>query len=306
MSRYRDVLLFFLLAALWGGSFVAIEVGLEYLPPVLYAAYRFDIAAALMLAYVFAIEDDPLPRTGGDLLAIALSGGLIVAGNNALLFVGQQYTTSGIASIVYSLVPIMTVAVAVVMTGASGLDTRGAIGVGLGIVGVGLVAQPDPNNLAAGVTLGVSLIFLGVISVSIGSVWLREVNSTCSAMALTAWAMLAGGLFLHGFSLGIGERVVIPSTEPVAIAALLFLAVFASAVAYSIYFTLLERVGPFQINLVSYVVPVLATVTGWALLNEPVTWLTVLGFVVIVIGFGLLKRHEIAAEVPKIREYVPF
>ena len=91
MSRYRDVLLFFLLAGLWGGSFVAIEVGLAYYPPVLYAAYRFDIAALVLVTYVLLTESAPLPRTHGDAAAIGLSGGLNVAINNSLLFAGQQY-----------------------------------------------------------------------------------------------------------------------------------------------------------------------------------------------------------------------
>lgn len=301
VSRYRDFLLFVTLAGLWGGSFVAIEVGLAYLPPVLYAAYRFDVAALLLVSYVLLTESDPLPRTGPDWLAIALSGGFIVAANNSLLFVGQQYTTSGVAAIVYSLVPIMTAAVAALATGQSDLGPRGLAGVVLGVVGVGLVAQPDPNNLASGVAFGVTLIFVGVIAVAIGSVGLRRLTTSCSSLGLTAWAMLLGGLLMHGFSLGRGEPQLFPSAEPVAIAALLFLGVLSSAVAYTIYFTLLARVGPFQINLVSYLVPVVATITGWVLLDEPVTWLTVAGFGVIVCGFVLIKRRAIAAELPRVR-----
>ncbi|WP_459882545.1 DMT family transporter [Halorubrum gandharaense] len=300
MSRYRDVLLFFTLALLWGGSFVAIEVGLDYYPPVLYAAYRFDIAALLLVSYVLLTESDAIPRTRGDLAAIGFSGGLSVAANNSLLFVGQQYTTSGIASITYSLVPIVTAAVAAAWVGGSDLDARGMIGVVLAFLGVALVAQPDPANLAGGVTVGVALIAVGVIAVSVGSVGLRTVETTFSSIALTGWAMLFGGLLMHGFSVGLGE----PQGPPVFLAeplvALLFLSVCSSAVAYSIYFTLLDRLGAFEINLVSYVVPVVATVAGVLLLGETVTWLTVAGFVVIVAGFGLVKRHAIAEEVPKL------
>ncbi|GAB6880412.1 EamA family transporter [Halorubrum gandharaense] len=294
------MLLFFTLALLWGGSFVAIEVGLDYYPPVLYAAYRFDIAALLLVSYVLLTESDAIPRTRGDLAAIGFSGGLSVAANNSLLFVGQQYTTSGIASITYSLVPIVTAAVAAAWVGGSDLDARGMIGVVLAFLGVALVAQPDPANLAGGVTVGVALIAVGVIAVSVGSVGLRTVETTFSSIALTGWAMLFGGLLMHGFSVGLGE----PQGPPVFLAeplvALLFLSVCSSAVAYSIYFTLLDRLGAFEINLVSYVVPVVATVAGVLLLGETVTWLTVAGFVVIVAGFGLVKRHAIAEEVPKL------
>ncbi|OYR59128.1 DMT family transporter [Halorubrum halodurans] len=300
MSRYRDVLLFFLLATLWGGSFVAIEVGLAYYPPVLYAAYRFDIAALVLVTYVLLTESSPLPRTRGDLAAIGLSGGFNVAVNNSLLFTGQQYTTSGIASITYSLVPIVTAAVASLWIGESSLDARGSLGVVLAFVGVGLVAQPDPANLTGGVTIGVALIFVGVVSVSFSSVGLRVVETTFSSVALTGWAMLFGGLLMHGFSLGLGEGQRLPATELPALVALGFLGVLSSAVAYSIYFTLLARLGAFEINLVSYVVPVVATVAGAVLLAEPVTVTTVAGFVTILGGFGLVKRHAIAEEVPKL------
>ncbi|PAU82693.1 EamA family transporter [Halorubrum salipaludis] len=300
MSRYRDVVLFFALATLWGGSFVAIEVGLDYYPPVLYAAYRFDVAALALVSYVLLTESGPLPRTRGDLAAIGFSGGLSVAANNSLLFVGQQYTTSGIASITYSLVPIATAAVAALWIGGSDLDARGALGVVLAFVGVGLVAQPDPANLAGGVTIGVGLISVGVLAVAVGSVGLRTVETSFSSIALTGWAMLFGALVIHGLSLGLGESQQLPSAELPAVGALLFLGVLSSAVAYTIYFTLLDRLGAFEINLVSYVVPVVATVAGAVLLAEPVTPLTVAGFAVIVVGFALLKRHAIAEEVPRL------
>ena len=300
MSRYRDIILFLVLALLWGGSFVAIEVGLDYYPPVLYAAYRFDLAALVLVSYLFLTKSSPIPRTRGDAAAIGFSGGLSVAANNSLLFVGQQYTTSGVASITYSLVPIATAAVAAAWIGGSDLDARGGLGIVLAFIGVGLVAQPDPANLAGGVTIGVGLISVGVIAVAVGSVGLRTVETTLSSVALTGWAMLFGALLIHGFSLGLGEPQRLPSTALPALGALLFLGVLASAVAYVIYFTLLDRLGPFEINLVSYVVPVVATVTGAVLLAEPVTALTIAGFAVIVVGFALLKRHAIADEVPRL------
>lgn len=301
MSRYRDVALFCLLALFWGGSFVAIEVGLDFYPPVLYAAYRFDVAALALLSYVFLTESAPFPRSRGDLAAIGFSGGLSVAANNSLLFVGQQYTTSGIASITYSLVPIATVAVAAAWIGGADLDARGAVGVVLAFLGVGLVAQPDPANLGGGVAVGVGLIGIGVIAVAVGSVGLRTVETTFSSVALTGWAMGFGALAIHALSLGLGEGQRLPAAEPRALAALAFLGLLSSAVAYTIYFTLLDRLGPFEINLVSYVVPIVATVAGVLLLGEPVTAFTLAGFAVIVLGFALLKRREIADAAAGIR-----
>ena len=155
----------------------------------------------------------------------------------------------------------------------------------LAFVGVGLVAQPDPANLAGGVTIGVGLISIGVLAVAVGSVGLRTVETSFSSIALTGWAMLFGALLIHGLSVGLGETQQLPVAETPAVGSLLFLGVLSSAVAYTIYFTLLDRLGAFEINLVSYVVPVVATVAGAVLLAEPVTALTVVGFAVIVAGF---------------------
>lgn len=107
--------------------------------------------------------------------------------------------------------------------------------------------------------------------------------------------MLAGAVLMHGLSLGLGEPVsgVPPLRET---AALLYLAVVASALGFLIYFDLLERLGAIEINLVSYVAPVFAALAGFLFLNEVIDLPTVVGFVVILVGFGLVKRRSIRAE----------
>jgi len=80
------------------------------------------------------------------------------------------------------------------------------------------------------------------------------------------------------------------------VTALLYISVFATALAFLIYFLLLGAYGPLETNLVSYVVPVVATLLGWALLAEPITVSTVTGFVLILSGFVLLKRRALRAE----------
>jgi drug/metabolite transporter (DMT)-like permease len=72
--------------------------------------------------------------------------------------------------------------------------------------------------------------------------------------------------------------------------------VFASAIAYVIYFGLLEQFGPLEINLMSYVVPVFATIGGVVLLDETVTVGTIVGFLLITSGFVVLKARSLADE----------
>lgn len=108
--------------------------------------------------------------------------------------------------------------------------------------------------------------------------------------------MLGGAALMHLISAGVGESVADVTLTPVAVASLAYLAVAASAGGFLVYFDLLERLGPIEINMVSYVAPVFAALSGWLFLQETITATTVGGFLLILTGFGLLKRRAIADE----------
>jgi len=117
-----------------------------------------------MLAYVglTSSRSELLPRTRGDVGAILATGVLAIGLTNALLFVGQQYVTSAVASIVYSLNPIMTPVFAAFLLSDERLSPRGGAGMGLGLLGVGLVVS-GPRELAGG-AVGKGILFVGAIT----------------------------------------------------------------------------------------------------------------------------------------------
>lgn len=295
MSRYRSLALFVGLGVLWGGTFPAVEVGLEYVPPVLFAAARYDVAAVLLLALAVLTTDHWRPESRADVTAVLAAGTFLIAGNS-LLFVGQQYTTGGVAAIIYSLIPILTTGFAWALLPSERYTTVGFVGVLAGFVGVVVIAQPDPTNLLAPGIVGKGLVVLAAISVALGSVLIRRSTTTLPDVPFVAWSMVVGSTILHAFSLAAGER---PADVQLALPAILVIAyigIFATALAFLIYFHLLGTYGALETNLVSYLVPVIATLVGWAYLDEPVTRWTVVGFVLILLGFVLLKRRALRAE----------
>lgn len=109
--------------------------------------------------------------------------------------------------------------------------------------------------------------------------------------------MLGGALLMHGISYSLPNETVsdvVWTSE--ALWALAYLAVVASALGFLVYFELLDRLGAVEINLVSYVAPAVAAVVGWVVLNEVIDPTTAGGFVLIVIGFALIKRRALAQE----------
>ncbi|GAA0212489.1 DMT family transporter [Halobaculum roseum] len=290
MFTRRTGACFVVAAGLFGGTFVAAKAGLAHLPPLLFVALRFDIGAVVLAAFAATHRSRAQlrPRTTGDIVGIVATGGLVVGLTNALLFLGQQYVSSGVAAVVFSLNPILTPVFATLLLGSERLSGRGVAGMGLGLVGVVLVADPDPSALLANGP-GVPLLFGAAAVSAFGAVVIRRADTTLSSTARTIWGVPLAAALSHGLSVAAGESATGLTVPPAAMAALLYVGVFSGAVAYLAYFALIDETDATRANLLFYFVPVVSAVGGWALLGETLSALSVVGFGVIFAGFLLVS-----------------
>jgi len=301
VTNYRNASLFLALAAVWGSAFVAIKAGLDAgFEPVLFAAVRYDVAGVLMLAYAASVADDWLPRSRADWTSVAIAAVLLIAAYHAFLFVGEQQTTSAVAAVVVSLSPVLTTGFARALLPSERLSPAGLAGLALGLVGVVVLSNPEPSNLLGGDTVGVLLVFAASTCFALGSVLTQRVDDDLDIETMEAWGMSLGALLMHAVSLARGETQTIPRNTD-ALVAIAYLSLAASAAGFLVYFELLDRLGPIEINLVSYVAPVFAAAVGLLVLAEPITANTVVGFLVIFAGFCLLKRRALRDELRKFR-----
>lgn len=298
LARYRNAGLFVSLALLWGFSFVAIKTGLDELPPVFFAALRFDVAVPVLLAFAAWRYDAWVPRRRADYAAIAVGAVTLIAANNGFLFLGQQTISPSAASVLYGLNPILAPAFAFVLLDQR-LDPLGLVGIAVGLIGVTIIVQPSPDALATGSTSGQLTVLAAAASVALGSVLLRSVDAVLDSIPLTAWAMALGAALLHAASYLRGESLSGAAVTPDVVSAVLVLGVLSTAVAYPIFFTLVRQIGPVRTNLVAYAVPVFAAITAWILFGDGVTLPTAIGFLVVVVGVALLERHVVADELAR-------
>ena len=297
MSRLRDLARFLALATVWGSAFVAISAGLDYFPPVLFAAFRYDIAGVLMLAYAAVAVDDWHPRGRGEWALVAVGAALLIAAYHAFLFVGQQHTTAAAAAIVVSLSPVLTTGFARLLVPSDALSPVGVGGLLIGLLGVAVVARPDPSNLLSADAVATGLVFCAAAAFGLGSVLTRRIDASLPIETMEAWSMIGGALLMHVVSLALSEPLE-PSawTQPEALGALGYLSLVASALGFLLYFDLLDRLGAVEINMVSYVAPIVAALVGWLYLGEVVDATTALGFGFIAVGFVLVKRRALREE----------
>lgn len=301
MSRYRTPALFVLLCAIWGTAFMATEVGLSVLPPVLFAAIRFDLAAMLLFGVLLVSDTDWRPRTREDAVYVLAGGSLIIGAHHGFLFAGQQYVTGAVAAVLLGLVPVVTPALTRIFTPEEAFDSRTAAGVVLGFAGVIVIANPDPTNFVDSI-LGVTLVLAAALAFALAAVLTHSRDPTLPPVATQAWMMAIGAVLLHvaSFALPSESVAVVDWTLP-AVGALGYLSAVAGVCGFLLYFSLLERLGPIEMSFIEYVIPLFAALAGWVVLGESVTLATVVGFGFILVGFLITKYSAIQAELARVR-----
>lgn len=286
--------MFLALAAIWGTSFPAIEIGLHSVPALSFAAMRYTAAGAIILAYAVLTTDRWRPRGTREWLAASTAGVLVIAVYHGALYLGELRVSAAVAAIVISLAPILTAAFASGLLDSASVDRVEALGLLLGLAGVAVIAAPTGD--AAGADLfGIALVFLAAASFALGGVLSRPLSTSLPIETLEAWAMLVGSLVLWAGAAARGESVAGVEWTLPAVVSLVYLTLVSGCVGFLIYFELLERIGATQLNLVGYAEPVVAALASWALLGHVIDASAGVGFLAIFAGFALLKHDALAS-----------
>lgn len=288
-----DFALLLFLGGLWGTAFLFITIGLRSFSPVLLVAMRFDISGLLLLGIAILHRAGSLvPRTRAEWTAIGVAAAFNVAGYHGLLFWGQQFTTAGIAAIIVGLNPVLTTAFSRVLLSDERVGAGGLVGLVLGVAGVVVLATLKPGDLLDLQGVAEIAVVGAIASWSLGSVLVRRTGHGMDVFAFIAWHSLLGAGFLHLVAILLegGGRATFDTAGTVS---LVYLSVVSSGLGFVIYFTLLSRIGPIRLNLVSQIAAAVAATGGILFLLEPLEIRAVGAFALIAAGFALVTRPRL-------------
>lgn len=291
----------------WGSTYLAIRVAVETMPPFLMASGRFLPAGVVMLLFA-VLRGAPWPnrlewRDG------AISGGLMLAGGNALVAWAEQSVSSSLAALIVATVPAWFAVFDWIRPGGSRPTIITVAGIAVGFLGVALLLTGKP---AAGDKLEFTVIGLVAMLVSTlfwaaGSVYAKHGRKPASALVSTAIQMICGGLIQLGIAgirgeFGMFDASKVSSRSWIAWA---YLIVFGSFIAFNAFTYMLRHATPAKVSTYAFVNPVVAVFLGSAILSEPVTGRMVWAMGVIIAGVvlvtagpniaGLLRRPRRAA-----------
>ena len=290
---------FFALYVIWGSTYLVIRIGVEYWPPLLLAGIRFVIAGTLMYAFL-RWRGAPAP-TWAQWKAAGIIGILLLAcGNGGVSVAEHMGVASGVAALAVATVPLFTLLCGYFWgTRNTRLEWAGIV---LGLIGIAMLNLG--SNLQSS-PLGAALLIFAAATWAFGSVWSKHLPLPQGAMA-SAVEMLVGGVVLLIASAVSGEHLEkVPPIE--GWAALAYLTVFGSIIAFNAYMYLLKHVRPAAATSYAYVNPAVAVLLGIVFVGETIGIEEALAMAVIISAVVLigLPQWRRTPERPVVTTAVP-
>jgi len=275
-------LAFAVIYLVWGTSFLAIRVGVQSIPPLMLMGVRCTAAGLLLLAWAAWRGERTDWRTW---TSATIAGTLMFSVSYGLLAWAEQRVSSGMAALLVATLPFW---MTVFEWRRSRPGASALVGLVLGLFGVVVLVAGD---LRVGAAAGPILAILaGEIAWAAGALYARPPRLPRSLGLRAGMPMVAGGLLLLLASFAIREpaRLQAAAVSPASIAALVYLIVFASIVAFSAYAWLLNVAPVSRVGTHAYVNPVVAVAVGSGLAGEPLTASLVVGGAVIAVGVAVV------------------
>lgn len=264
---------------IWGSTYLAIRFGIESFPPFLMAGMRFTVAGILLYA-VMRFLGAPNPTRQQWLGATTVGILLPALGNGTVCYV-QQTVSSSVAALAIATAPIWMAIFSSIW--GHKIRSREWLGIAVGFVGIAML---NFGGSLHGQFFSAFLLVFAAAAWSFGSVWGKYLSMPAGLMA-PACQMLTGGIALLTFSALQGEQY--PSVISLkSWAAMIFLIVLGSLIAYSAYQYLLKTVRPLVASSNTFVNPIVAFAVGIWLANEHVTMIEYAALAVILIGVFLV------------------
>ena len=267
-----------LLSVLWGGSFCFNGVVLKELPPLTVVFVRVVLASLMLLPLLrYKGLSFPSDLSGWTpFVAMALFNNVLPFG---LILTAQTQITGGLASILIATTPLFTVLI-MAAAGEESLSARRIAGVSLGLIGV-MILRGSDFGLHDAHAVGILLCLAAAFSYGISALLGRRMLTTSPPLATATFQMLASSVLLAILSLSIEQPWRLPMPSATTVLAIVGLAALSTALAYLVFFMVLQRAGATNVVLVTLMVPITAMLLGYWILGERITRQEIFGALVI-------------------------
>jgi drug/metabolite transporter (DMT)-like permease len=305
----RELALLLLLSTLWGASYTFIRIGVETIPPITLIAARTCIAGAVLFLVILC-RGARLPSDASSWKRFLIQAIINSVVPFTLIAWAQQTTEASLAAILNSTTPIFAFLITALITRHEAVTVRRLLGVIAGLAGICLIIGMDALRASSSNVVAQLAIVAATISYGAAAIFGKSAFRGMDPMMPAAGSMIMGGLLLVPLSL-IMDRPWTLEPSSSSLLALLGLSVFSTALAFTIYFRLMQTLGSVGATAQAYLRVPIGVAIGVVFLGEslsPTAWIGVTCVIAGVVAMTLPSREKVtgratasAAETPSAR-----
>lgn len=281
----RELLLLLALATLWGSSYTFIKIGVETIPPVTLIAVRTLIAGGILLA-VLRYRRTRLPTDGGTWRRFFVQACLNSVIPFTLIAWAEQSVDAGLAVILNSATPIFTFLLTVLIVRHEQVTARKLFGVISGVAGICLVIGVEVLGGLGESLMAQLAIILATACYAGAAIFSKNFKGLAPAVP-AAGSLISGAVILLPASLVVDRPWTLDPSAG-SILALLALSAFSTALAFAIYFRLVQTLGSVGTTSQAYLRVPIGVAIGILFLGErlsPTAWI---GLVCVIFGVAAM------------------
>jgi drug/metabolite transporter (DMT)-like permease len=293
--KLKDIMALFALAALWGASFLFIRIASPVFGPLLTIQGRVTIAAAALIIFLTATRSSAQFKQRWKQYLII--GALNAAIPFTLIATAELTLPASISAILNSLTPLFT---ALVVWGwmKETLSIQKWLGIFIGVIGVAILVGWSSLPYTSETMIAIGLSVLSTISYGFAGVYAKKTFAGVPPLALAAGQQTGAAILLIPFTI-----FQLPSStgniSTTAVLSVIGLALFCTAIAYLLYFYLIESVGPTKTLSVTFLIPVFGIIWGIIFLHEKLTIGMLIGLIIISVSVFFISDVRLRMKAKK-------
>ena len=303
MGTYKPkiILGFVIISIIWGSTWLAIKIGLESVPPFYAVAIRFTVAA-FVLGIVTLIRKEKLPFHQKAIKLYVALAVLSFSFPFALVYWGEQYIPSGLASILFAAYPFVVATGSHFFLPNEPLNPYKIVGIVLGFLGVLVIFWAD-IQIGEAKEWGMIAILLSTLMQGTSLIVVKRLHTNISATSMTLGGMLFGIVIMYLVAFAFEDFSSV-HFDGKGIGTILYLGTLGSVVTFVVYYWLLKHVEAVYLSLVSLVTPVLAVVLGTLWFQESLSPRVFTGAGLVLLGIVIANARELNRSIRTRRQMI--
>lgn len=247
---------------------------------------RFILAISVLVTINFVTRQS-YPQGWHNKWRVAWPGIFTYFGSYSFTYLGSQYISSALASILFAVFPFMVMLLMTLMLKSERITMKAVLGVVLGFAGVVLIFL-EPIDYGSNAAFGMLMMLLSPLAAAVGTVSIKAYLKNEDVFPMVTLQMIFGGTLLTITALLVEDIALFQVTKS-SIGAMIFLAIFGSVISFTCYYWLLKRLPILTMSMVALITPIVAMVLGYVILDEVLTTQDYVGAALVLAGVATVN-----------------